>query len=383
MEAKNPLPMILVITITFVMMLVLDWMRWKKEPLCSISPLCVTNGSSPWPLASSPAGSGGQPIGNLYLQLNPVGSEYDVHPGLDLVVPVGEAVLAVEDGTVLESDTISSTYSEIVVQSAADPDLAWRYVHVVSFGAFENGKVYAGQPIGCVVPFDKGSNVDFHHLHLERIAPNANGDWSDPQPVEDPLELLKPTGDETPPTILAIDPPQLGGGTLAFALNRPLGEQSGPRVFEDPDALPEGNYDIIVNAYDVAYSGGPRVVPRCLRTFIREGENGTPQLFHTHLDGPLVDPNDVTPSATDYLPYQFLYGGGEYDTPLTSVAPLPGPGSTEERRFHLVATNQVFQDGFWEAKAVDGASTTYEVAVTVTDSSGLHAIAKRTVVVVP
>ena len=117
---------------------------------------------------------------------------YRYHKGVDMYAPVGEAILAVEDGIV-----VSAPYEEqgaygfmVIIEHLSDGFTWWSvYGHCDEIYLVEADKVVRGQEIASV---GKTGNASGSHLHLEfRVGENAHDTSPKRQKVEDPMELVE------------------------------------------------------------------------------------------------------------------------------------------------------------------------------------------------
>ncbi len=124
------------------------------------------------------------------------------HAGLDILAK-GERVYAIEDGIVRAILTGEEEYNEIVVGTPAGQ--GWRYTHIeeTSIQVVLGDIVSAGDYLGDVATWTDGSYPD--HLHLERVGVTQSEPddlpWEDFEAIDNPLLLLHPLHDKSPPVI--------------------------------------------------------------------------------------------------------------------------------------------------------------------------------------
>ena len=366
-----------IIAIIVIIVLVLDWLRWIGPPI--IVPVCQISGNSPWPMQPGVP----KDLGNLYLQLN---EDRSLHLGVDIVSPVGSKVYAIEDGVIVARYEAGGHYDEITVESSSTPGKATTYTHLASMTKKVEGEsVDEGEELGLVAPFDPYvvSPGTYDHLHLERDEPDpggvsSDGIWESFHAAENPLKRLSLPGDTHTPLFLPTTASAVRPGNcesspyLALAENRPDGWLSGSRTFVCPGELEAGkNYDIIVRVDERPFTGSNWVNrPFCLMVRITSVADGVLD-FSTELrfDGPQGNPSFAGPP-------DFVFGGAN-DLLLTE-APIVG-----QRDFYLVATNQVYSDGFWKPEAIGGVKTEYELVVEAADSTGTKTTVTQLVTVHP
>lgn len=105
-----------------------------------------------------------------------------LHGGLDVVLPNGTPIFAVEGGTVRARRGPNEFYHTLVVEDEDEPGRGWAYSHVYHFNVREGDRVHQGTRLA-VVNFQ-----GLPHVHLDRVRLRPGGDWRN---VTD-LELSQP-----------------------------------------------------------------------------------------------------------------------------------------------------------------------------------------------
>lgn len=209
----------------------------------------------PWPF--SPQDQGIHWVWNGYLALSGASNSNSgayLHQGTDLDVLEKANVLAVADGyTKCRLYIMDPSYlywriciAEENTSSATD---GWMYAHLIesSITVQPGDAVKRGEQLGQIIKWDALSTGGQNrgHIHFSRV--NDHGStWSytddEWKNVCDPLALLRPCGDDSPPQFLA---PETGTKFL-FSTN----DGSGTPRYLDPDAL-ENSIDIVIKMTDV------------------------------------------------------------------------------------------------------------------------------------
>ncbi|PIE22887.1 MAG: hypothetical protein CSA62_09915 [Planctomycetota bacterium] len=150
------------------------------------------------------------------------------HHGIDLRRPSGTRVLACVGGTVSNFYWYGRKPYYFEVEVTDKDGFRWQYHHIdepkvpaaVRAAAARKGKIAQGTDIGANVHWPTPAyGQRFHHIHLNVIAPDGR--------YVNPLNLMAPLVDTTPPSILgvwalqqggtrALDPAQGIGGKLDF-----------------------------------------------------------------------------------------------------------------------------------------------------------------------
>jgi hypothetical protein len=104
-------------------------------------------------------------------QSGPTPESMYLHDGLDIVLPNGTQIHAVEAGTVRAIQSAGNGQM-VLVEDADEPNFAWGYVHVGRVSVRVGQKVQQGAAL---------ARVQFNgleHLHLDRLERPAGGVWS-------------------------------------------------------------------------------------------------------------------------------------------------------------------------------------------------------------
>lgn len=99
-----------------------------------------------------------------------------LHDGLDVVLPNGTRIHAVEAGTVRAIVDRTEFYRLLVVEDEDEPGLGWAYIHVDSF------RVVVGQRVAQGTELAQVRFRGVEHLHLGRVRQAPDGGW-DPQEI--------------------------------------------------------------------------------------------------------------------------------------------------------------------------------------------------------
>jgi hypothetical protein len=185
------------------------------------------------------------PIGNTYEEYQNYGGDPYLHPGSDLLAPDNTPVFSVAEGTVKAVLTIDAQYHwRIAVgdSTTAGYGKGWLYAHLIqsSIPWAVGDTIHVSDFLGELVPWPI---ADFTHCHFVRIQDEGEI-WTMPwDAISNPLEVLRPKADETPPVFHLTR----GRDSLAFCAN----ESS---LYLDPFAL-VSKVDIIAQVGD--YVGHP------------------------------------------------------------------------------------------------------------------------------
>ncbi len=174
-------------------------------PKPSAAPFAEIRGRLAWPVATDDGRYGQVAYRDIHGVVHGNGSRrFDAprdgrrHAGIDLYGDSGDRVLAVADGTVVNTQTFHLGTDAILVEHDGAVVLygevrpgSWN-----EFGVREGSRVRAGDPIariGCMVGEDP--YCDSHMLHLESYAPGTrqNQQWkgqSPPTALRDPTYML-------------------------------------------------------------------------------------------------------------------------------------------------------------------------------------------------
>ncbi|WP_165375386.1 M23 family metallopeptidase [Sanguibacter massiliensis] len=109
-------------------------------------------------------------------RLHPVTGEVRPHEGTDVAGPTGTPVLAVHDGVVTRSETLSPTYGRLQRVYVSDGSLETRYLHLSRRDVVVGQRVSAGDRLGLM---GTSGFVTGPHLHLEI---RVGGRAIDPEP---------------------------------------------------------------------------------------------------------------------------------------------------------------------------------------------------------
>jgi hypothetical protein len=95
-----------------------------------------------------------------------------LHDGLDVVLPNGTPIHAVEAGYVRHIDAAVENYKTVLVEDADEPGRGWGYTHVDDF------RVRVGEyvPQGALLATVRFRGVE--HVHLDRLHVPPGGDWT-------------------------------------------------------------------------------------------------------------------------------------------------------------------------------------------------------------
>ncbi|MBL7033956.1 MAG: hypothetical protein ISR91_07405 [Candidatus Delongbacteria bacterium] len=173
------------------------------------------------------------------------GADYSyLHQGLDLITPTGEPVFAVESGVVKCVLTLGgAVYWRLAVSPVQEAGWSqgWLYAHLIESSIqFDIGDtVQIHDYLGDIIQWSD----DWGHIHFAEIEDFGlvwqydDNEWGI---TRNPLPLLDPLPDETPPVFEDVFP----GSRFAFSRNN-------ASIYLDPDDL-NGAVDIIVKVYDLS-----------------------------------------------------------------------------------------------------------------------------------
>lgn len=288
-----------------------------------------------------------------------------LHDGVDLMLPNGTPIHALEDGTVRAVEPAGSApYGfTVTVESAAYPGHGWSYVHVTPSVAVGDA-VQAGQPMGGV-RFDPAP-----HLHLSRVRrPAAAPGWSFQYLLtRDPLPWFALREDNEPPLLL----PRL----------RFLDDATGQDL--PPGAPLSGAVDIVAGARDpgphargVFPGGVTEVGDLHAVAWIEYSIEGEERFVHQRaFDLQTLEIGRTRPDVWSMQPVaEVLY------RPILRV-PLDAPG---ERSFHYyilthgsdrTAVTEADASGAWHTDALDDSGArlfpdgSYTLTVRAGDAAG-------------
>jgi hypothetical protein len=249
----------------------------RRLAIISIISFCclggVPAGAIDWPV---PPQNGIQKIGNTYGEYQRYGGSAYLHPGIDLLVPAGTPVYAVEAGWVKAVLTISAElHWRVAIGECNDegPCDGWLYAHLdeASIAVTEGEYVEEGQYLGDIVYWPV---ADFHHLHFVKIRHTGltwTADWDF---VDNPLDQGFVIDDTIPP----VFEDAFGDQLFAFAQNQ------SESYFFVGEAL-SGDVDIVCRVYDQVNSLW-KVTPHSLEYQIL-GDSSIPWTNAVTFTGPL------------------------------------------------------------------------------------------------
>jgi hypothetical protein len=175
---------------------------------------------------------------------------YYLHSGVDVAVPAGTPIYAVESGYVKAIITLYSQYSSwriAISDSAGTGECdAWMYAHIRPTGLpYSVGDwVEQGAYIGEVVHWPENPET-VEHLHLSKVRWHGDSaSWADNffdwNFIANPLEFMEPVNDTDLPVL------QNAWGDQLFAFSR---NQLYASYFDEGAPI-SGDVDIVCNAYD-------------------------------------------------------------------------------------------------------------------------------------
>ncbi len=94
-----------------------------------------------------------------------------LHDGLDVALPNGTPIYAVESGTVRANVGGNEFYRSLVVEDDDEPGYAWGYTHVYNFRVQPGQKVHRGTLLAFV------NFQGLEHIHLDRLRLRPGGSW--------------------------------------------------------------------------------------------------------------------------------------------------------------------------------------------------------------
>jgi hypothetical protein len=168
-----------------------------------------------------------------------------LHDGLDIAVPNGTAIHAIEDGYVRDIASQNPVfYRSVFIEDADEPGSGWGYVHVDNFRVKVGDFVPQGTLLATVAFYES-----LPHLHLDRLhMPAAGGSWRN-------FFSLVHSNPDSFFVYADTQPPLFEGGIHYFrnesdsAFARPP-DGSAPAV--------RGDVDIVVGIRDPGEHGHPR-----------------------------------------------------------------------------------------------------------------------------
>jgi hypothetical protein len=95
-----------------------------------------------------------------------------LHDGLDVVLPNGTPIYAIEAGTVRANIGGSEFYRTLLIEDAERPGWGWAYTHIYHFAVEPGDPVHRGTPIGQV------NFLGLEHIHLSRVKLRDGGSWN-------------------------------------------------------------------------------------------------------------------------------------------------------------------------------------------------------------
>lgn len=138
-------------------------------------------GSLPWPQHSPQWGAARVEgmLDSLFIvnnfgiyQANEGGSIAYLHSGLDVVLPNGTPIHAVQSGTVVAQIGGNEFYRTLIIEDDGHPGHAWAYTHVYDFRVAPGQHVQQGTLLA-VVNFQ-----GLEHIHLSRMRLVQGGSWT-------------------------------------------------------------------------------------------------------------------------------------------------------------------------------------------------------------
>lgn len=148
------------------------------------------------------------PVGNTYEEYQAYGGAPYPHPGVDFLAAPFTPVFAVANGVVKAVTTISAYYHwrvAVGISGATQPIDGWLYAHLEpsTIAVHVGDSVIVGEYLGQLVPWP---NDDFTHCHFVKIRQSGviwTTDWA---AIANPLAMIRPNTDPTPPIIYEIIP---------------------------------------------------------------------------------------------------------------------------------------------------------------------------------
>jgi hypothetical protein len=164
-----------------------------------------------------------------------------LHDGVDIVLPNGTPIHAVEAGYVRYVDRRIESYKSVFVEDEDEPGSGWGYTHVDSFAVKEGDRVAQGAVLATV------RFRGLEHLHLDRLhVPAEGGSW------RNFFSLVH----SHPDTFFVYDdtqPPRFQDGVHYF-------RNESDSAFARPAAGPpvvSGDVDVVVGLRDPGEHGHP------------------------------------------------------------------------------------------------------------------------------
>ncbi|MDA9773708.1 M23 family metallopeptidase [Saprospiraceae bacterium] len=118
------------------------------------------------------------------------------HDALDIVIPNGTPIFALENGTVRSITGLAPYYKTMAIEDEDEENMGWSYTHIYDFAVLPGEFVEKGQFIGTV------RFQGLEHIHLSRIRLKEEGDWKD---ITDHVKVYPDSyfilRDELPPII--------------------------------------------------------------------------------------------------------------------------------------------------------------------------------------
>ena len=309
---------------------------WDLSSFVEVIPIPCLIGC-PWPFADT-----AEPdvVANLMEDFQSFSSPHYWHGGIDIRVPAGTVVRAINSGTVVKIENYygGDLYWSVGIQDSSG--IVWQYhhMHPTSITVTEGVSVTAGDPRGEVIAWPASMNgATYHHLHLNAVRWDGGGPV--PAPYVDgwtyfnPLRFLKKGSyvESEHPTQFDVYYVE-NEGTTAFAAD----SEPGTPVLQ-------GDVDVVTRLADH-------------RTLI------PPALGQPYELGIYDLSYEIVPIATPCMV------GGKPRTRLAEFKKVPGGNS---KAAQLEKLQEVYEDTFTWAGSQVGADFNYsnqELVYTLTNS---------------
>lgn len=310
-----------------------------------------------WPLGS------GEPecaVISAYAQLerSDAAASHWAHDGLDIAAAPGDPVYAIDAGTVRRVDDKDPTTSRIIVESAAGRALLYLHLAPGTIPFTLGDEVHVDDYLGDVANVTVPDVYD--HLHMGVVSQLSPAYWLDYEAVADPLCLLSPGWDETPPTIADLPAAAVFDDAQGAPMHVGFRKRGSSGVLQGAASLAGQELDVIARVWDDAGANTAwKIIPRTATLRITpEPPTGAAALEWTV----------VLDHSTRSDPAQ-VYAAGD---PFESI----GWGEQSKRDFYLILTHGTTDDdgasGGWQPKP-----GVYSLQLTITDAADNTAAASN------